>query len=101
VVSFIVLAGMAVLAVGGYVIYKYRLRVCIQSALLFVVYDDSCSICKILATLFYDTRNCIGIDRVPTTFFAILVVHFEVCVGGCNLIVKCLSGGTSHFRGFS
>jgi len=26
VVSFIVLAGMAVLAVGGYVIYKYRLR---------------------------------------------------------------------------
>lgn len=60
VVSFIVLAGMAVLAVGGYVIYKYRLRVCIQSALLFVVYDDSGSICKILATLFYDTRNCIG-----------------------------------------
>ncbi len=60
VVSFIVLAGMAVLAVGGYVIYKYRLRVCIQSALLFVVYDDCGSICKILATLFYDTRNCVG-----------------------------------------
>lgn len=59
-VSFIVLAGMAVLAVGGYVIYKYRLRVCIQSVLLFVVYNDSGSICKILATLFYDTRNCIG-----------------------------------------
>lgn len=59
-VSFIVLAGMAVLAVGGYIIYKYRLRVCILSALLFVVYDDSGSICKVLATLFYDTRNCIG-----------------------------------------
>ncbi len=97
-VSFIVLAGMAVLAVGGYVIYKYRLRVCIQSALLLVVYDDCGSICRILIHCFM-TLGIVHVDRVPTTFFAIF--HFKVCVRGCNCIVKCLSGGMSQFRGFS
>jgi hypothetical protein len=45
---FNVLVNMFVFVVGGYVISKYWFKVSIQSTILFVVYDDFGSTCKIL-----------------------------------------------------
>lgn len=54
-VSMIVFAGLVALAVGGYVVYKYRLRVCVNNILtdIYCLFESSCyHNCSLLNTAY-------------------------------------------------
>lgn len=65
----VVLAVLAVVAVGGYAIYKYRLRVCLIIILLHVILLCAVTFCVLKVPPFLDA-----------IFFVLSTLGFTVCL---------------------
>lgn len=59
---FISFVDVVVFIVNGFVIYKYPFQICIQSTLLFVMFDDPGSTCKTFASMTLRTMNLIALE---------------------------------------